>query len=65
VIIRGRTEAAASVAIDGQAVDVDDDGTFTAVVKMKHDGPNTVEIVSQDVAGNETRMKKNVYVETF
>ena len=65
VIIRGRTEAAASVAIDGQPVDVDDDGAFTAVVKMKHDGPNTVEIVAQDIAGNETRMKKNVYVETF
>ncbi|HEU5180766.1 MAG TPA: FecR domain-containing protein [Candidatus Polarisedimenticolia bacterium] len=65
VIIRGRTEAAASVAIDGQMVDVEDDGAFTAVVKMKHDGPNTLEIVAQDTAGNETRLKKNVYVETF
>ena len=65
VIIRGRTEAAASVAIDGQPVDVEDDGGFTAVVKMKHDGPNTVEIVAQDASGNETRLKKSVYVETF
>ena len=65
VIIRGRTEAAASVAIDGQPVDVEDDGAFTAVVKMKHDGPNTLEIVAQDTAGNETRLRKNVYVESF
>jgi hypothetical protein len=65
VIIRGRTEAAASVAIDGQMVDVEDDGGFTAVVKMKHDGPNTLEIVAQDASGNETRLKKSVYVETF
>jgi hypothetical protein len=65
VIVRGRTEATATVAIDGQAVDVEDDGSFTAVVRMKHDGPNTVEVVAQDVAGNETRLKKNVYVETF
>lgn len=65
VIIRGKTEAAASVAIDGQAVDVDDEGGFTAVVKMKHDGPNTLEIVAQDASGNETRLKKSVYVETY
>jgi len=65
VIIRGRTEAAASVAIDGQMVDVEDDGGFTAVVKMKHDGPNTLEIVAQDASGNETRLKKSVFVETF
>jgi len=65
VIIKGRTEPAAAVAIDGQPVDVDDDGTFTAVIKMKHDGPNTVEIVAQDTAGNETEIRKSVYVETF
>jgi hypothetical protein len=65
VIIRGRTEAAASVSIDGQMVDVEDDGGFTAVVKMKHDGPNTLEIVAQDASGNETRLRKNVFVETF
>ena len=65
VIIKGRTEPAASVTIDGQGVDVYDDGTFTAVVKMKHDGLNTLQILAQDVAGNETRLNKSVYVETY
>jgi len=65
VIIKGRTESAATIAIDGQPVDVYDDGSFTAVVKMKHDGPNTVEIVAQDTAGNETKIRKSVYVETY
>ena len=65
VIIKGRTESAATVAIDGQPVDVYDDGSFTAVVKMKHDGPNTVEIIAQDTAGNETKIRKSVYVETY
>ena len=32
---------------------------------MKHDGPNTVEIVAQDTAGNETKIRKSVYVETY
>jgi hypothetical protein len=65
VIIKGRTEPAATIAIDGQPVDVYDDGTFTAVVKMKHDGPNTLEIVAQDTTGNETKVRKSVYVETY
>jgi glucodextranase-like protein/FecR-like protein len=65
VIIKGRTEAAATLSIDGQPVDVYDDGTFTAVVKMKHDGPNTLEIIAQDSAGNETKIRKSVYVETY
>jgi hypothetical protein len=65
VIIKGKTEPAATIAIDGQPVDVYDDGTFTAVVKMKHDGPNTLEIIAQDTAGNETRVRKSVYVETY
>jgi len=65
VIINGRTEPSAIITIEGQAVDVYDDGSFTAVVKMKHDGMNSIEILAQDVAGNETRMRKSVYVETY
>ena len=65
VIINGRTEPSANITIDGQAVDVYDDGSFTAVVKMKHDGMNSIEILAQDVSGNETRMRKSVYVETY
>jgi len=65
VIIKGRTEPAAAIDIDGQPVDVYDDGTFAAVVKMKHDGLNTLEILAQDLAGNQTRIKKSVYVETY
>ena len=65
VIINGRTEPGAVLSIDGQKVDVYDDGAFTAVVRMKKDGLNEVEIVAQDTAGNMTRMRRSVYVESY
>ena len=65
VIINGRTEPGALLTIDGQAIDVYDDGAFTAVVRMKREGRNEIEIIAQDTAGNETRLKKSVFVESF
>ncbi len=65
VIINGRTEPGAVLSVDGQKIDVYDDGAFTAVVRMKKEGLNEVEIVAQDPAGNETRMRRSVYVESY
>lgn len=65
VIINGRTEAGAVLTVGGQSIDVYDDGRFTAVVRMKKEGRNQLEIVAQDLAGNETRMQRTVYVESF
>ena len=65
VIINGRTEPGATLSVGGQKVDVYDDGAFTAVVRMKKEGLNEIEIVAQDPAGNETRLKRSVYVESF
>jgi hypothetical protein len=65
VIINGRTEPGAVLSVDGQKVDVYDDGAFTAVVRMKKDGMNQVEILAQDPAGNTTRMRRSVYVESY
>jgi hypothetical protein len=65
VIINGRTEPGAVVSIDGQKVDVYDDGTFTAVVKLRREGKNTLTIMAQDLSGNETQIKRTAYVEAF
>jgi hypothetical protein len=65
VIINGRTEPGAVVSIDGQKVDVYDDGTFTAVVKLRREGNNTLTIMAQDISGNETQIKRTAYVEAF
>jgi hypothetical protein len=65
VIINGRTEPGAVLSVDGQKIDVYEDGAFTAVVRLKRDGLNEVEIVAQDPAGNQNRMRTKVYVEAF
>jgi hypothetical protein len=65
LIINGKTEPGALLSIEGQAIDVYDDGTFTAVVRMKHEGNNAVTIVAQDSAGNENRQLRSVFVESF
>jgi hypothetical protein len=65
VIINGRTEPGAILSVGGQTVDVYEDGAFTAVVRMKREGLNELEIVAQDAAGNENRMRRSVYVEAF
>jgi hypothetical protein len=65
VIINGRTEPGALLFVDGQRIDVYDDGAFTAVVRLKRDGLNDVEIIAQDPAGNRNRMRRSVYVESF
>jgi hypothetical protein len=65
LIINGRTEPGSTLSVEGQAIDVYDDGTFTAVIRMKHEGKNDVAIVAQDAAGNETRLRKSVFVESY
>jgi hypothetical protein len=65
VIINGKTEPGALLTIDGKKIDVYDDGTFTAVVRMKQEGYNDLRIVAQDSAGNTSRTRKRVYVEAF
>ncbi len=62
VIVRGRTEPGALLTVGGQRVDVYDDGSFTTVVPLKHEGVNHVMFVVQDMAGNENRMERTAIV---
>ncbi|HET6278289.1 MAG TPA: hypothetical protein VFG08_05870, partial [Candidatus Polarisedimenticolia bacterium] len=65
VIINGRTEPGTMLTIGGQKIDVYDDGAFTAVIRMKKEGRNDLELVAHDTAGNETRMRRSVFVESY
>lgn len=65
VIINGKTEPGAVVSVDRQKVDVYEDGSFTAVIRLQKEGLNHLKIRVQDSAGNTTSMTKLVYVESF
>lgn len=65
VIISGRTDADARLWVDNQRVDVYEDGTFTAVVRLHRDGRNVLEIIAQDPAGNETVARREAFLDVF
>ena len=51
--------------IDNEKVDVYEDGSFHAVIRLRKEGENIVEFLAQDAAGNEQVLKRPVYVETY
>ena len=64
-IISGYSEPGALVWIGGERVDVNDDGKFTWVIKLHHDGENKIRFQAQDAAGNETNQVGYAYVDVF
>lgn len=64
-IVSGSTEPGALVWIDGERVDVGDNGKFTWVVKLREDGLNKIQLLAQDAAGNETRKLTHAQVDVF
>ena len=46
-------------------IDVSDDGSFYAVVRLKQEGVNRVHFVAQDNAGNERREDREAYIESY
>jgi hypothetical protein len=65
VVINGETEPGATLWVDDMKVDVYDDGSFNAVVRLRREGVNEVLLVAQDTAGNETTLKRTAFVELF
>ena len=54
VIINGSTEPGATLWVDDQKIDLFENGSFNAVIRLRTEGVNDVRIVAQDTAGNET-----------
>jgi hypothetical protein len=65
VIINGETDPDAKLWIDNNKVDVYEDGSFNAVVKLRREGLNQLLIVAQDPSGNETSVGRSAYVEIY
>ena len=65
VIIRGRTEPGALLTVAGNKIDVYDDGSFTTVVPLTHEGVNTVTFIAQDIAGNEAKLERTANVDAY
>ena len=62
-IVVGRTEPGARVAVNGEQVTVESDGTFDKTVQLTKEGWSFIEIRASDSGGNETVRRHRVFVE--
>lgn len=65
LILNGRTEPGAVLWVDNEKVDVTDDGTFYAVIRLRKEGVNEVALLSQDASGNAKKLNHRAYVEPY
>jgi ElaB/YqjD/DUF883 family membrane-anchored ribosome-binding protein len=65
LILNGRTESGAHLWVDNEKVDVTDDGTFYAVIRLRKEGVNDVSLLAQDASGNARKMTHRAYVDPY
>lgn len=65
VILNGRTEPGALLWVDNEKIEVYENGTFYAVVRLRKEGENTITLLAQDAAGNTATRTRTAIVETF
>lgn len=63
MILNGKTEPGAVLWVDNEKVEVSEDGSFYAVVRLRKEGVNDVVILAQDAAGNEKKVVQRAYVD--
>jgi glucodextranase-like protein/FecR-like protein len=64
-IIAGRTEPGSRVEVNGEAVAVEADGSFTKTVQLGKEGWSFVDIRAVDSVGNQTVRRHRVFVESL
>lgn len=60
VLVNGQTEPFATVQVGGRSVSVDENGSFSTVVKRVAPGQEEIEIVARDRAGNMRNLRKGL-----
>jgi hypothetical protein len=65
LILNGRTEPGALLWVDNEKVDVTDDGTFYAVIRLRKEGVNDVSLLAQDASGNVKKLTHRAYVDPY
>jgi hypothetical protein len=64
-IVSGRTEAGAALRLNGEAVAVAANGTFTKTLQLVSEGWSYLELKAMDSSGNEASLRHRVFVETL
>lgn len=64
LIVTGRTEAGAKLVINGAEAEVGPDGAFSQTIEIDDEGFVFVEAVATDAAGNATRDRRRVFIDS-
>lgn len=62
-IIGGQTEPGARIEVNGEAVKVEADGSFTKTVEFDRNGWRSIDVLVRDAWGNENNASRSVFVE--
>jgi hypothetical protein len=65
LILNGKTEPGAVLWVDDEKVEVSEDGSFYAVVRLRKEGVNEIVLVVQDAAGNQRKVSQKAFVDAF
>jgi hypothetical protein len=65
LILNGKTEPGALLWVDNEKVEVADDGTFYAVIRLRKEGVNDVALLAQDAFGNVRKLSHRAYLEPY
>jgi hypothetical protein len=65
VIVAGKTKPGATVLVNGEAVAVEADGSFTKTIQVTTEGWSFVEVRARSVHGVETLRRHRVFVESL
>ncbi len=65
LILNGRTEPGALLWVDNEKVEVTDNGTFYAVIRLRKEGVNEVLLLAQDASGNVNKLTHRAYVDPY
>jgi hypothetical protein len=64
-MVAGRTEPGAEVRVNGEAVEVAQNGTFTKTLVVDREGWSVLHFEAADRSGNVARLRQRVFVETL
>ena len=64
-MVAGRTEPGAEIRINGESVEVAQNGTFTKTLVVDREGWSVLDFEAADRSGNVARLRQRVFVETL
>lgn len=64
VIVSGRTEAGATLTLNGEAAELESDGSFRSTLEVADEGFAFIEVLATDASGNTSQEQRRVFIDS-